>query len=64
MTNETVSITQLKHDCKLTPRDAGNGKLELTIESPAYFNLLPVETKTYVINTIRNLAASGALDTN
>ena len=64
MANETVSVTQLIHECKITPRDAGNGKLELTIEFPHYFNLLPVETQTYIINTIQNLAASGALDTN
>jgi hypothetical protein len=64
MANETItiSINQLVQDCKITPRDAGNGKLEIDIEFPSYFNLLPLETQTRIVNTIQEVAASGALD--
>lgn len=64
MANETItiSINQLVQDCKITPRDVGNGKLDIDIEFPSYFNLLPLETQTRIVNTIQEVAASGALD--
>ena len=58
----TISMNQLVQDCKLTPRNAGNGKVAVDIEFPSYFNLLPLETQTRIINTIQEAAASGALD--
>jgi hypothetical protein len=58
----TISINQLVQDCKITPCDSGNGKVEIDIEFPSYFNLLPLETQTRIVNTIQEAAASGALD--
>ena len=58
----TISINQIVEDCKITPRDAGNGKLEIEIEFPSYFNLLSLEIQTRIVNAIQMAAASGALD--
>lgn len=54
--------TQLIQDCKITPRDAGNGKIEITIEFPEYFNELPLDIQVTIKRAIENAAASGLLN--
>ena len=58
----TISINQIIQDCKITPRDAGNGKIAVVLEFPDYFNLLPLEKRTQLITLIQEAASSGALD--
>ena len=54
--NETfLSIEQIINDCKIIPSDAGNGKIEIKIIFPEYFDRINYDIRRYILNKIQNL---------
>lgn len=60
--NTVLTIEQIINDCQTIPFDAGDGKINIQIIFPEYFNQINSDIRRYIINTINKRANEGKLD--
>jgi len=57
--NKNLTIEQIINDCQIIPSDAGNGKINIKIVFPEYFNRINYDIRRYIINKIGHSANNG-----